>query len=240
MAVGSITASLRPDNRWITWFGTDSHDSDAELVAAVAADVRAELYANAEQDDSEGQARLAALGFEPRRREGIYLIPTDPLLTGLDGLIPGEEVVIISAGDADEDYLRLLDVALRQDVPGADGWDWDPGDFRQETFDAADFDPATYLIAVDKDSGRYIGLARVWMSPGRPRLGLIAVMPPYRRRGIARVLLGKVFGVLHERGLAQVTCEIDDTNVASLALLTGIGAKRNSGTIEYVRPASLA
>ncbi len=239
VAVGSITAFLRPDNRWIAWFGMGAHDSDAELVDAVVADVRAELHANAEEDDCEGQARLAALGFEPRRREGTYLIPTDPRLTGLEGLIPGDDVVIISAGDADEEYLRLLDAALRQDVPGADGWEWDPGDFREETYEAADFDPATYLIAVDKDSGQYIGLARVWMNPGRPRLGLIGVLGPYRRRGIARVLLGKAFGVLHERGLAQVAAEIDDTAVASLALLTGIGARRNGGTIEYVLPVSL-
>jgi hypothetical protein len=46
-----------------------------------------------------------------------------------------EGVVIISAVDAFENQLRLLDDALRQDVPGAAGWKWDPGDFHEETFD---------------------------------------------------------------------------------------------------------
>ena len=147
-----------------------------------------------------------------------------------------DDVVVISAADAFEDDLRSLDEALRQDVPGAAGWTWDPGDFHEETFDSQ-FDPATYLIAVDAASGGYVGLARVWIGPGIPRLGLIAMLAAYRRRGLATMLLGRVFRVLHERGSAQVTAEVDDTNVASLSLLTRLGARRAGGTVELVKRA---
>ena len=108
-------------------------------------------------------------------------------------------LVIISANDGFEDQLRLLDDALRQDLPGTEGWQWDPVDFNEETF-GSDFDPATYLVAVDVAERRVHRPGRVWNNPGRPRLGLIAVLPPYRRRGLATVLLARAFRVLHGRG----------------------------------------
>jgi RimJ/RimL family protein N-acetyltransferase len=150
---------------------------------------------------------------------------------------PPPGIVIISAADADEDDLRRLDDTLRQDVPGTAGWTWDPGDFREETFDSAEFDPATYLVAVDVDSGRYAGLVRVWNNPGRPRLGLIGVTRPHRRRGLARALLARAFGVLHLRGQPVVTADADDTNLASRSLLLGLGARREGGSVEFIRRA---
>jgi GNAT superfamily N-acetyltransferase len=232
--VGAITAFLRPDNRWFAWFDSCRADAYRPLVAAVAGNVGSDLYATADEDDAEAAARFIDLGFAQSRREGIYLIPTDPGRTGLaDVAVPGE-TVIISAASADEDDLRLLDDALRQDVPGNDGWAWDPGDFHAETF-GDDFDPATYLVAADTSGGGYIGLARIWIGPGTPRLGLIAVLPSYRRRDVARALLARAFGVLHVRGQAEVTAEIDDTNTASLTLLGGIGARRKGGTAEFVK-----
>lgn len=233
-AVGAITAFLRPDNRWFAWFDTCRDDAYLPLLAAVAANVGGDLYANVDEADAEAAARLIDLGFTQSRREGIYLMPTDPARTGLADVAVPDDTVIISAASADEDDLRLLDDALRQDVPGTDGWAWDPGDFHTETF-CDDFDPATYLVAANTSGGGYIGLARIWIGPGTPRLGLIAVLPPYRRRGVARALLGRAFAVLHERGQAEVTFEIDDANTASLTLLRGLGARRKGGTIEFVK-----
>jgi hypothetical protein len=107
----------------------------------------------------------------------------------------------------DEDGLRALDDALRQDVPGADGWVNDPYEFCEYTFDDRHFDPATYLVAVDDVNQAYAGLARVWNNPGRPPSG------PDRRH--ARL----------------------PSNTASNALLLGIGARRTGGSIELVRRA---
>jgi ribosomal protein S18 acetylase RimI-like enzyme len=229
---GAVRAFLRPDNRWFVGFEHGRDDSDRSLLAAVAGNLGADLYATADDRDDEGLDRLVRLGFTVHRRESSYVIPVGPTV--------GEEpegIVIISAADADEDDLRRLDDTLRQDVPGTAGWTWDPGDFREETFDSAEFDPATYLVAVDMDSARYVGLVRVWNTPGRPRLGLIGVTRPYRRRGLARALLTRAFGVLHQRGRAEITAEADDTNIASMSLLLGLGARREGGSVEFIRRA---
>jgi ribosomal protein S18 acetylase RimI-like enzyme len=229
-----VTAFLRPDDRWFVIVDPISRsDSYEPLLAAVAENTASDLYAAVEETDLEALGIFARLGFTVNRRESNYVVPTDPQVTGLNAAVP-DGLVIISAVDADEDDMRLLDVALRQDVPGTSGWRWDPADFHAETFDSQ-FDPATYLIAVDAAGGDYVGLVRVWNSPGQPRLGLIAVLAPYRRRGLASALLTRAFGVLHERGRTDVTAEVDDTNTASRKLLLRLGARRVGGTIEAIQ-----
>jgi GNAT superfamily N-acetyltransferase len=129
----------------------------------------------------------------------------------------------------------MLDDALRQDVPGTAGWRWDAGDFREETFDSPEFDPALYQVAVEAVSGTYIGLVRVWRTAGTPRLGLIAVTAPFRQRGLAKALLARAFLVLHEEGTPAVTAEADETNLAATTLLATLGARRDGGSVELVR-----
>jgi ribosomal protein S18 acetylase RimI-like enzyme len=232
--VGAITALMRPDGRWFIAFDAGHDDSYCPLLEAVADNTGSDLHATV--DDADGQALelFDRLGFTVARREGIYLIPTDPNITGLHSTAEPDGVVIISAADAYEDQLRALDEVLRRDVPGTTGWKWDPGDFHEETFDSQ-FDPATYLVAVDTASGEYLGLARVWNGPGRPRLGLVAVVRPYRRRGLANTLLARAFRVLHQRGKTEVTAEADDANIPSRALLSGLGASRLGGSVEVVK-----
>ena len=96
-------------------------------------------------------------------------------------------------------------------------------------------DPATFLVAVDRASGQYAGLVRIWRNRAGPRLGLIATLTQYRRRGVARALLGRAFAVLAARGDTSVVGEVDDTNVTSLPLLTGLGARRYGGNVELIR-----
>jgi GNAT superfamily N-acetyltransferase len=234
-AIGAARAFLRPDNRWFIVFDTCRADCYQPLLAAVAENVGGDLYTTARDTDGQGLDRLTRLGFTLNRRESSYLIPTDPAATGLDAVPEPGDIVIISAADADEEQLRALDDALRQDVPGTAGWKWDPSDFREETFDSDQFDPATYLIVVDTDSCDYVGLVRVWNGPGRPRLSLVGVSRPYRRRGLARALLARAFRVLHERGQTVATAEADDANLASRSLLLHLGARRQAGFVEVVR-----
>ena len=233
-AVGAVSAFLFPNDRWFLHFDNCRDDSYEPLLAAVAANTGHDLYATVEDTDEQALETHDRLGFTVNRRESNLVIPTDPQITGLHVTAEPDGVIVISAADADEDQLRLLDDALRQDVPGSAGWKWDPGDFHEETF-SSQFDPATYLVAVDVVSGEYIGLVRVWNNPGRPRLGLIAVLPPFRRQGLARVLLARAFRVVHERGKAELTAEVDDTNSASRSLLLRLGATRESGVVELVK-----
>jgi ribosomal protein S18 acetylase RimI-like enzyme len=234
-AAGSVRAWLMPDDRWFVRFDACRADAYSPLTAAVAANTGCNLHATVDEDDQHELASLARIGFAVGRRESHYLIPTDPLVTGLGTAELPDGIVSVKASDAYEDQLRLLDDALRQDVPGARGWSWDPGDFNDETYDSPTFDPAIYLIAVHVVSGEYVGLARIWNDPGRPRLGLVAVLPSYRRQGLARALLGQAFGVLHGRGKKVVTAEADDTNTASTTLLRSLGASRFGGTAELLK-----
>ena len=211
-----MTVFVRPDGRRFV--------RARELGAAPAG----ELYCTVDEDDAETLALCERLGFVVNRRESRYALPTDavapaPLPAGIR---------VVTADEADEARLRLLDDALRQDVPGTEGWRWDEAGFREEFDDSSD--PATYLVAV-AENGEYVGLVRVWHRPSGPRLGMIGVLPAYRRRGLARVLLATVFAVLHDLGLGEVSTDIDDENEASKALLLPLGARRVGGTVELVR-----
>jgi ribosomal protein S18 acetylase RimI-like enzyme len=232
--VGTVKALLRPDNRCFIFFDSCRADAYQPLLAAAAESVDCDLYISVDEADSGKLASYLPLGLEVSRREGCYRVPTSPNATGLGGARLPTGLAVISAEDADEDRLRLLDDALRQDVPGADGWRWDAAGFHEETFSPA-FDPATYLVAVAPASGEYAGLLRVWNDPQGPLLGLIAALPAYRRRGLAKALIAQAFAVLRERGKTEVTAEIDDANVASLSLFTALGARRTGGSIELIR-----
>jgi len=233
--VGAVRAFLRPDNRWFVAFDTCRADSYAPLLAHVTEDVDGDLYAVANDADRQALDRFTGLGFTVNRRESHYLIPTDPLATGLQVSVQPENIIVISAINADEDEMRLLDDTLRQDVPGSAGWKWDPADFREETFDSPQFDPTTYLIAADTESGEYVGLLRIWNTPGKPRLGLIGVVRSYRGRGLATLLLTRAFRTVHEQGKTEVTAEVDDADVASRSLLLRLGARRKAGFVELIK-----
>jgi len=171
-----------------------------------------------------------AAGFVEQRRENRYVVPT----TTSSSREPPPGVSFITADAVDERRLRQLDDELRQDVPGTDGWRWEPHDFRVETWESPHFDPEVYVVAVDA-GGRYVGIARIWMRAAGAHLGFIGVARAYRRRGIASALLGRVFGVLAARGITEVTTEIDVANVASRATIEPLGARVLGETVEVVR-----
>jgi ribosomal protein S18 acetylase RimI-like enzyme len=235
LAVGSAAASVRPDGRCFVFFRSCHAEAYRPLVQAIARHVRRDLYTEIDEADAEVLGRLADLGFVVNRREHAYAIPTDPAITGLAEAALPAGFVIVAADQVSEDRLRELDDELRRDVPGCDGWRWTREGFRSQTYDAPDFDPATYLVAVEQATGRYAGLVRVWIRPSGPRLGLIAVGRPYRRRGLASVLLARAFGVLQRRGESEVVAEVDVANTSSTRLLTRLGARRTGGSMELVR-----
>jgi RimJ/RimL family protein N-acetyltransferase len=236
VVVGKAAVLARPDDRCIVVFGPCHGDAYRPLLRAVARHLRRDLYTEVADADPAVLERLLGSGFVVNRREHTYAVPTDPSVTGLRDLKVPAGFELVTADRADEDRLRSLDDELRQDVPGVEGWRWDRQGFRRETYDAPDFDPATYLVAVERATGRYAGLARVWNRPGGPRLGLIGVARGYRRRGLARLLLARVLGVLHRRGATEVVAEVDVANTASNRLLLGLGARRTGGFVELLRP----
>jgi len=223
--VGVLRPWLRPDGRLELDFGR----CEPRALPVLLARVHGECFTTVDGADSGRLAELGRLGFRVERREFRYSVPVAPV----DAPVPvGLEV--ISAAATRLEPLLALDCALREDVPGSQGWQPDPVWFREETYDSPFFDPEAYLVALD--GADYVGLVRVWNGPRPlPRLGLIAVLPPYRRRGLARGLIGQAFAALHARGVREVTAEVDDTNTASNALLTGFGGVVTGSDLELRR-----
>lgn len=141
---------------------------------------------------------------------------------------------IISAAATEPELLMTLDCALREGVPGSQGWRPDAVWFREEAYDSPFFDPKAYLVALD--GADYVGLVRIWNGPRPlPRLGLVGVLPSYRRRGLARALISQAFAALHARGATEVTAEVDVSNTASNALLAGLGGVVTGTELELCR-----
>jgi len=215
--IPAMRSYVRPDGRHFV------RDPDRESLAEATTDV----YCTVETSEVDS---YLALGFDAHRRDGTYVLPIRSARVEAP-----QGVVFAHADEVDETALRLLDNELRQDVPGTDGWQWDEADFREGTYAAAEFDATTYLVALDRESGDYVGIVRVWMTQPMPRLGFIGVRRRYRRRGIARALLAEVFARLDELGIYEVSTEIDEMNTASRALLEGLGARRTGTSVELIR-----
>jgi RimJ/RimL family protein N-acetyltransferase len=235
--VGAVRVLIRPDQRTLVSFGECRDDAYAPLLARVDAEMGCELYTSADESDHATRERLGTLGFVVDRLEHAYRIPLDPRRLRLLDLGPPPGVTLISAAAADLDRLRLLDDALRQGTPGSEGWRWSAEEFRDETFSDG-FDPATYLVAVEQDTGEYAGLVRLWMKEAGPRFGFVGVAPRFRRTRVTYALLSTVLAEVHRRGHREVVGEIDATNRASNGIAARAGAERVGGSLVLVRPAS--
>jgi GNAT superfamily N-acetyltransferase len=224
--VGAVHPWRSPDGRLRLFFDRGRPDAFGPLAAIIGG----ECFAGFDQDDTAALAALTAVGFTESRREDAYEIP----VSLLDVAVP-PGIRIVTADRTALEPLAMLDCRLREDVPGADGWQPDLAWFREETYDSPFFDPLTYRVALSGD--QYVGLARIWLGPRPvPHLGLIGVLPGHRRRGVARSLIAAAFAPLAGRGVPHVTAEADATNRASATLLTSLGGRITGGSIELHRP----
>ena len=63
-------------------------------------------------------------------------------------------------------------------------------------------------------------------SPETATLAMLYVRQEYRRRGIARALLGSCAGILRERGTAQMITHIHSRNEPQVGLMRSLGGVR--------------
>jgi RimJ/RimL family protein N-acetyltransferase len=229
---GRLHLWLRPDMRASVFFEDGDIEVRASLLDAALPTLDREVLADVDEDAADMRALLAGRGFAVSRLEHRYLVPVETALAALAGSLLPAEFRLISAAGADIDMHRALDDLLRHDIPGSAHWHSDPADFHSMIFEDPQFDPATYLIAVT-GSGTFAGLVRIWNAPDVPRLGMIGVLREHRRTGLASAMLGTVLSVVAARGAAGVSCEVDEANAASNALMTKLGARRTGGTVEF-------
>jgi GNAT superfamily N-acetyltransferase len=229
-----ISDLLRPDGRLLVRTDGEWTPEAAADAAELAKRRRVPALAHIDEHADVEHAALVRAGFAESRREAVVAISVESALEALGGAALPAGVQLRSAADVDEDRLRLLDDQLRQDIPGTSGWRSTPEEFRDHTFADPDFDPRTYFVAVDEESGEYLALVRIWMSPRGPRLGMIGVRREHRRRRIASALLAHVLRAVHSTGATEVTTEYDLTNDASRTLVERLGVSRVGVQVELV------
>ena len=230
--IGDATAWVRPDGRCFVSFKDCAPRAYAPLLESVASAGHRVVYITANESDTHRVSLYRRLGFEQDSREQNYVIPVASAVAALAKASLPAGATVISPEAADEDRLRAVDDELRNDVPGQAGWRWSAEAFRDET-GGPPYDPALYAVAVSGDE--YIGIGRVWNRAPRPRLGMIGVVRPHRRQGLAGALLGIVFGELRNRSVREAVTEVDVTNVASNALIRRLGGEVVGYSVELVR-----
>jgi ribosomal protein S18 acetylase RimI-like enzyme len=231
--VGRGDASRRPDGRIFlsidSWHGAVFD----QLADVMLANLPKPLYTVVDEADLDLTSSWQRAGFTTRRREWEYLVPTDPRVTGLDSVLPPEGVRIVPVGAAQENPLREMYNAIRDEVEATIGWDSMPAEVLARPDGTPLLDPLKYAVAAESD--RYVGLVRVVPRPRQARIGLIAVRADLCRRGIARALLAHVLGSLHRSGIETASAEVNESNGAAMAMFEGVGARRASSNLELVR-----
>lgn len=125
-------------------------------------------------------------------------------------------------------------IAFRTSEPGRDDraiFDVDDGAFREHFgyepspfeewrehwFSDENYDPTLVFLAFDGD--RAVGLNLTLIEEGIGWVGVLGVLAPWRRRGIARALLERSFGELARRGIGEVRLGVDAENPQQATLL---------------------
>ncbi|NUR86223.1 MAG: GNAT family N-acetyltransferase [Nonomuraea sp.] len=230
--VGRGHASHRPDGRIFVSADAWHPAVFDRLAEAMAADLPRPLHTVVDEADLDLTCQWERAGFAARRREWEYLLPTDPRETGLGSAPTPAGVTIVPFGEAEEGPLRTLDRVIRDEVEATVGWREMPAEVLPGPLDPIPLDPTRYAAA--ERSGAYVGLVRVAALTRQPRIGLIAVRSDARRQGIGRAMLAQVLGALHARGAGTASAEVNESNVAAMALVEGVGARRTGSNLELV------
>lgn len=82
---------------------------------------------------------------------------------------------------------------------------------------------AHYLVAVVENA--VVGYAGMWVLVDEAHVTNIAVLPKWRRRGIAKALLRKLINVAVASGVDKMTLEVRKSNWGARKLYEGLGFK---------------
>lgn len=189
-AAGAVMVSIRPDRRTFLSFVCPDPAAYTPLALAVAADVGGgRLHTAADAADTEVLAALRSAGFVEEYEFERFRVSFAAALAAIARSPLPSGFTVRAADDVDERRLFTLDVTVRQDVPGTEGWRGDRAMFHAELAEAPPFDRSAYLVAVDDENGEYAGLARIWRNPSGPRFGLVGVARQYRSTLVGPALI---------------------------------------------------
>lgn len=92
---------------------------------------------------------------------------------------------------------------------------WSEQSFLEETNNTL----ATYLLA--KENSKILGYCGFWRVSGETQITNIAVLPEYRRRGIAKALADKMLEICKDD--EQIVLEVRESNSAAISLYEKLG-----------------
>jgi len=93
-------------------------------------------------------------------------------------------------------------------------------------------DPGSAILLAQGEDGALLGYAVLYTVLDEGNLDNIAVVRPFRRRGVADALLTALTGLCRERGLARLMLEVRASNAPALALyekhgFAAVGRRKN-------------
>ena len=226
--IGRGDASRRPDGRIFVsvdaWHGAVFD----RLAEAMLAELPRPLHAMVDGFDHDTTARWERAGMAVRRREWLYKMPTG---SRPDAAPPPAGVTLLPVGAAEEGPLQEAYSAIRAEIEATVGWAAMPVEVPARPV-GAPIEPSRCAVAAGPD--RYEGLVRVVARRRHARIGLIAVRADRRRRGIGRALVVDVLAALHRGGIDTASADIDESNVAAMALFEGVGGRRVGSGLELI------
>ena len=184
VAVGMATAFVRPDGRLFVVPRVTSESAFRPLLERALDDVGQIVYLTANRNSPDRLDFALSLGFEVEVESLSYEVAFAAAIQRASRFPGSSRIEIVRADQVERDALMELDVDLRQDVPGTDGWDTNRVWFDSE-FISPTYDPAGYLVAVEPGSGDLVGLVRFWRDEDSPTLGMIGVRRGWRSGRIA-------------------------------------------------------
>jgi mycothiol synthase len=235
VAYGDIGRSADETKAWFDVREHPEHPGAAELLWPVLEDLAGEgvihrAIVGAGDESLRGQ--LARRGYRPIRSSYRMLIELDgdveppPLPEGI-------EVRTLGEGEERRAYEAYT-------ASFADHWEFQPDPYerwRRYAVESSAFDPTLWFLAEAGDEVAGVAICQLHDS-GDPRhgwIGILGVLPAYRRRGLGGALLRHVFAEFARRGCTRVSLGVDaesTTGAVRLYERAGMRQIRRSDTWE--------
>lgn len=100
-------------------------------------------------------------------------------------------------------------------------------------YEAAFDNAVTRVHVLGPPGGPPVAYCSAWLLPGELHINNLAVIPSWRRQGLARRLLQAVLAAAEAEGAARATLEVRRSNLAAIRLYEGLGFKATAVRPDY-------
>jgi ribosomal-protein-alanine N-acetyltransferase len=100
-------------------------------------------------------------------------------------------------------------------------------------YEAAFDNGVTRVHVLGPPGGPPVAYCSAWLLPGELHINNLAVVPAWRRQGLARQLLRAVLAAAEAEGASRATLEVRRSNLAAVRLYGGLGFKATAVRPDY-------